>query len=205
MTPKKPIAIDPQKSAARCVFLDRDGVLIRDIHLLTRPDQIEILPGVPEALARLASVGFQLVVVSNQAVVARGLCGTTEVALVHDYLAGQLAAEGARIDAWYFCPHHPEATLAEYRTVCNCRKPEPGMLQAAARERQLDLSTSFLVGDRPTDVVAGQAAGCRAVFVQTGRHLSPAIRTTRPLPEIVKPEHTCADLSAAADWILRYS
>lgn len=187
----------------RAVFLDRDGVLIEDVDLLTEVEAIRILPGVPAALARLRAAGYRLVVVSNQAVVARGLLTEDQVAALHDEVVHQLTTRGApALDGFYFCPHHPRATLPAYRTVCDCRKPEPGMLRRAAREHGLDLARSVMVGDRITDILAGVAAGCRTVLVQTGKHTAPLIETAAPLETTVPPDHICADLSAAVDWIL---
>src|ERR1041385_3505620 len=112
----------------RAVFLDRDGVLIEDVNLLTRREQIRILPGVPEALERLKQSGFSLIVVSNQTVVARGLASEDEVRESNDSLQKLLIQTGGpSLDGWYFCPHHPNATLTAYRQICDCRKPRPGL------------------------------------------------------------------------------
>lgn len=186
------------------IFLDRDGVLIEDIDLLTRPSELRVLPGVPLALVRLKQAGFCLVVVSNQAVVARGLVKEDEVRQINQALARLvITADGPVLDGYYFCPHHPKATLPAYRTNCDCRKPQPGMLLRAARELDLDLSASFMVGDRITDIIAGARAGCRTILVQTGKHGKPPIETTEPLDVSVKPDHICSSLSEAADWILQ--
>jgi D-glycero-D-manno-heptose 1,7-bisphosphate phosphatase len=185
------------------VFLDRDGVLIEDVDWLTRVDQLRILPGVPVALKRLREAGFQLVVITNQAVVARGLASEADVEKINDHLDSLIQAAGAPpLDAIYFCPHHPNATLPAYRVVCDCRKPAPGMLVRAAREHDLALPSSFVVGDRLTDILAGVRAGCRTVLVQTGKHTEPLIETGETVSTPVHPDHTGADLPAAADWIL---
>ena len=185
------------------VFLDRDGVLVEDSDLIIRPEQFRVLPAVPDALARLRRAGFALVVVSNQAVVARGLATEEDVRRLNQHLEGWLVEAGApRLEGWYFCPHHPSATLPAYRLDCDCRKPRPGMLRQAARDLRLDLNASFMVGDRWTDVAAGVRAGCRTVLVQTGRHTAPPIETAEPIDPSIKLEFVCADLAAAADWIL---
>ncbi len=187
----------------RAVFLDRDGVLVEDTHLLTRAEELRVLPGVAEGLRRLGSAGFALVVVTNQAVVARGLVTERDIDGIHRHLEQLLREAGAPgIDGWFVCPHHPDATLEAYRVACDCRKPAPGLLLRAARELALDLERSFLVGDRPTDIAAGRRAGCRTVLVQTGMHDRPPIRTVEPLDPAIRPDHVCADLPAAADWIL---
>lgn len=185
------------------IFLDRDGVIIEDVHLLTEPDRIRILDKVPEALIRLHRAGFALIVVSNQTVVSRGLMTERGVLDLHAQIEALLErAEGPHLDAFYFCPHHPAATLPIYRVACECRKPRPGLFLQAARDHHLDLSASFAVGDRMTDIVAGAEAGCRTVLVRTGKHQAPPIQLVEPLNESVKPDHICADLEAAAEWIL---
>jgi len=187
----------------RAVFLDRDGVLVEDVDLLVRPEQLRVLPGVPAALAALAGARFALVVVSNQTVVARGLASEQEVAAVNDELARRLVAAGAPpLDGAFVCPHHPNATVAAYRLDCECRKPRPGLLVRAADELGLDLAASYLVGDRPSDVAAGALAGCTTVLVRSGRHEEPPIESTLALDAPPVPDHACDDLPAAARWIL---
>jgi D-glycero-D-manno-heptose 1,7-bisphosphate phosphatase len=186
------------------VFLDRDGVLIEDAHLLVRWEDARILPGVPAALKALRDGGFRLVVISNQAVVARGLATEAEVEAIHNTLNRVLLEKGGvAIERYYFCPHHPQANVPAYRTVCDCRKPEPGLFLRAAKELRLDLTSSFAVGDRPSDILAGRRAGCRTVWVQSGRHLDPPIQSTVPMGNPPEPDRVCADLPGAADWILR--
>jgi D-glycero-D-manno-heptose 1,7-bisphosphate phosphatase len=185
------------------VFLDRDGVLIEDVDLLISAEQVRILPGVPAALALLRAAGYKLIVVSNQTVVARGLASEKQVQEINDFVAAKLQETGApAIDAWFFCPHHPNATLAKYRVNCDCRKPKPGMLFQAKAKHDLDLSRSFMIGDRITDIIAGFRAGCRSILVQTGKHLESPIKTSDPLDHSVVPDFSCANLDAAAKWIL---
>lgn len=184
------------------VFLDRDGVLVEDVDLLVQREDVRLLEGVPNALNLLKQAGFSLVVVSNQTVVARGLATETEVRDLNDHLQQMIEqAGGPRLDGWYFCPHHPKANLPTYRTDCECRKPRPGMLLRAARELDLDLSASFMVGDRITDIIAGASAGCRTVLVQTGKHLEPPIETIGLLDTSILPDYACANLLAASRWI----
>jgi len=185
------------------IFLDRDGVLIEDVDLLTNPDDIRILEGVPQALRSLKEAGFRLIVISNQTVVARGLVTEQEVYAIHAKVECLLDQTGApRLDGFYFCPHHPNATLPAYRIACECRKPRPGLLLQAAREHNLNLVASFIVGDRITDIIAGASVGCRTVLVQTGKHQAPPIETVEPLDRSIQPDHTCANLGEAARWIL---
>jgi D-glycero-D-manno-heptose 1,7-bisphosphate phosphatase len=154
------------------LFLDRDGVLIDEVQYLSRPDQVRLVPGAAAAVGRAARNGWKVVVVTNQSGVARGLLPEERLADIHAELARQLAAESARMDGIYYCPHHPTAGVGEYLRDCDCRKPRPGMLQAAARDFGIDLGRSVLVGDRRTDLEAGLAAGCRVVLVRTGYGLN---------------------------------
>ncbi len=188
--------------SSKAVFLDRDGVLIRDVHLLTRPEQVELFPCVPEALRRLDQAGFVMVVVTNQPVVARGLVSEAEVEAIHRFIArrlGELARPAP--EAFYFCPHHPRATLARYRRACSCRKPAPGMLLQAAADLDLELARSFMIGDRMSDVAAGRFAGCRTVLLETGKHAEAPIESAVPMPPDLWPDHRCRDLGRALDWI----
>ena len=186
----------------RAVFLDRDGVIIEDVNVLTDSRQVRLLPEVPEALIRLRRAGFQLLVVTNQPVVARGLISESDLLGIHAAIQRLLRATGADLDAAYFCPHHPNATLPEYRRACECRKPKPGMLLQAAREHMIDLGSSFMVGDRMSDIVAGAQAGCRTVLVKSAKHLDPPIQGAENMDPSIHPDFTCPNLSSAAEWIL---
>lgn len=185
------------------VFLDRDGVLVEDIDLTADAERMRLIPGAADGMRALQRAGLHLVLVTNQTVVARGLATEKEVEGLHERLDSMLvAAGGPALDAAYFCPHHPEATLERYRAVCDCRKPRPGLLRRAASDHDLDLARSFLVGDRMTDIAAGAAAGCRTVLVESGRHEDPSIVTVEPLPDALRPDHVSPDLAAAAEWIV---
>lgn len=185
------------------VFLDRDGVIIEDVDLLTQPSEVRLFKDAPQAIQKLKQAGFKVVVVSNQTVVARGLATEEEVVEINNYIQTLLVqAGGNRIDTFYVCPHHPNATLPAYRVVCECRKPRPGMLLQAAQEHNLNLEASFMVGDRITDIIAGMKAGCRTIMVQTGMHEAKPIETSDPLDTSVRPDFVCTDLGQAATWIL---
>lgn len=140
----------------RALLLDRDGTIIVDVGYPRDPDAVSLLPGAAEALREASSRGWALVVVSNQSGVARGLVTPDEAGRVQERVAAQLAAAGVRLDGAYFCFHGPDAG-------CRCRKPEPGMLEAAAADLGLELGASVMVGDKPSDVEAGRRAGCATV------------------------------------------
>jgi len=150
------------------VFLDRDGVVIEEVHYLADPSQVRLLPGAAEAIARLNCLGIPVIVATNQAGVAHGLFPEPRVAAVHGRLDELLAGHDAHVDRYDYCPHHPAAKVPQYRRVCECRKPSPGMLIHAARECGIDLRRSFLVGDKLSDLEAGRRAGCRVLLVRTG-------------------------------------
>ena len=152
----------------RAVFLDRDGTLNREVDFLADPAQLELLPGVAEGLARLAEDQWRLCVVTNQSGVARGLVSEADLAEIHTRLRKLLSRKGAHLDWIGHCPHHPDHGPAGLRRVCDCRKPEPGLLQRAAVELDIDLTRSWMVGDSARDLEAGRAAGCQSILVGTG-------------------------------------
>jgi D-glycero-D-manno-heptose 1,7-bisphosphate phosphatase len=150
------------------VFLDRDGTLIEEVHYLSSPEQVRLIPGAAEAVRRVNEAGVLVVVVTNQAGVARGYFPESRVAEVHAHLSALLAERGAKIDAYYHCPHHPTEGVGAYRVACDCRKPKPGLLLTAAREMGIDLARSWMIGDKLCDAKAGEAAGCHTLLVRTG-------------------------------------
>jgi D-glycero-D-manno-heptose 1,7-bisphosphate phosphatase len=150
------------------IFLDRDGVVIEERGYLSAPDMVCLLPGVAETIALLNRVGWRVVIVTNQSGIARGLLTPSALERIHHRLQHLLWCYGARVDGIYVCPHHPEAEIDFYRQQCSCRKPQPGLLLQAAEELHLDLSQSWMIGDRVSDLQAGSAVGCRTVLVRTG-------------------------------------
>ena len=146
----------------KAAFLDRDGVINRkaptEDEYITRWEEMHIIPGVVEAIALLNRAGFRVIVVSNQRCVAKGLVTTSELDAMHQRMCRELGAVGAKIDGIYYCPH-------EEQPPCSCRKPEPGMLFAAADEHQVDLTSSWMIGDSEEDVLAGRSAGCRTARI----------------------------------------
>lgn len=159
---------DAMDASAPALFLDRDGTIIEEVNYLQSPEQVRLLPGVGHAIHRINQLGVPVIVVTNQAGVARGLFTLHDVDRVHAHLAALLQSENAVVNAFYICPHHPTAGSGEWRTQCECRKPRPGMLLRAAAERNLDLRQSVMIGDKLIDLQAGAAAGCETVLVRTG-------------------------------------
>jgi len=154
----------------RAVFLDRDGVITQEPpYYAHKLSQLELLPKSADAIRLLNENGFLVVVACNQAGIARGYYQEEDAILFNQAMKDNLAREGARIDAVYYCPHHPQAKIERYRMNCNCRKPEPGMLIRAGKELDLDLKQSFMVGDKLSDMETGKRAGCKTIMVKTGQ------------------------------------
>lgn len=147
------------------VFLDRDGVISKEVDLLCKPERLELIEGAGEAIRYINGKGYLAIVVTNQPVIARNLCSLEELDFIHAKLETLLGHERAYVNAIYYCPHHPDSGYPEerkeYKIKCDCRKPAPGMLLKAADDWNIDLSQSFMIGDRPSDVKAGENAGCK--------------------------------------------
>lgn len=152
----------------KIVFLDRDGTINQEVKYLHRPEDLIILPGAASSLRRLKEQGYKLVVVTNQAGVARGYYTEEQVKLLHQHLNHLLTKEGAGIDHYFYCPHHPEHGTAEYRKNCHCRKPETGMFSMAEKYYEVDKAGSFMIGDKLTDTIAGKRYGVKSILVGTG-------------------------------------
>ena len=149
----------------RAIFLDRDGTLNKEVNFLTNIDDLELLPGAAEAVKKINQAGYLAIVITNQPVIARGEVTLQQLNEIHAKLETLLGREGAYIDGLYFCPHHPdkgfEGERPEYKRDCECRKPKAGMVLQAARDFNIDLSASYMIGDRDKDVECGQAAGLK--------------------------------------------
>lgn len=156
------------KSGHKAVFLDRDGTIIRQVELMHSVAELRLLSGVARAINALNKIGFLVVIVTNQPVVARGIVGPEEIDKIHAVLIERLGGKGAHIDGVYFCPHHPEATMSKYRLRCRCRKPEPGMILKGLKNLNINPKKSFMIGDALIDVVAGKKAGLKTILVKTG-------------------------------------
>lgn len=159
----------------RAVFLDRDGVInplvyhaeFGTVDSPANPDEFVLLPGVGSALSRIRSEGYLTILISNQPGIAKGKTSKRQLDAITEKMLLELAGEGGRLDGIYYCLHHPEAAVSEFRVQCDCRKPRPGLLLRAAQEHDIDLGESFMVGDGVGDIVAGQAAGLTTIFVSS--------------------------------------
>jgi D-glycero-D-manno-heptose 1,7-bisphosphate phosphatase len=151
--------------AQAAVFLDRDGTMIRDVGYLYREDQLEILPGVPEGLRLLRDKGYKIVVVTNQSVIARGRLTEAVLGEIHGELLRRLARAGAQVDSVYYCPHHPSEGFAPYKMVCDCRKPNIGLVRRAAAELGLVVEQSYVIGDQCTDMELAARIGAKGILI----------------------------------------
>ena len=183
----------------RAVFLDRDGTLIEHYDYLTDPAQVKLLPNAPRALRRLKDRGFLLVVITNQSAIARGMLTEQKLGDIHARLKSLLAEQGVYLDGIYYCPYHPDAPVARYRRESELRKPAPGMLFAAARELDIDLEQSWIVGDDDRYIQAGRNAGCRTILIDS--------HSTSPLVQrgAAQADYRAVNLVEAANCIIRYT
>jgi D-glycero-D-manno-heptose 1,7-bisphosphate phosphatase len=185
----------------RAVFLDRDGTLVEEAGYLDRLERLVFFPYSVDAVRLLNRTDLAVVIVTNQAGIARGIFKETFVAEAHRHITERLAAGGARVDAFYYCPHHPEAVIERYRQTCDCRKPQPGLLKRAAADLDLALDQSFVIGDRWHDLEAGQRVGARGVLVRTGYGKT---EEAAPQPS-VRPAAIVNNVMEGVSWILRAS
>lgn len=190
----------------QAVFLDRDGVINELVYyeeqgVIDSPfsaEQLRLFPWVGEAIGRLSRAGYEVVVVSNQPGIAKGRFSSETFRGIRERMREELAKQGASVDAEYYCLHHPDAVVESLRANCGCRKPEPGLLLQAAREANIDLRRSWMIGDGLTDVEAGKRAGCRTVLLGKMR-----CDLCRVMDEKdARPDSIAADLLEAASFIL---
>ncbi len=187
---------EKKKSA---IFLDRDGTINVDADYLSHPDQLELLEGSAEAVREINTLGLLAVVITNQSGVARGYFDEEAVAAVNRKLSHLLAAEGASIDAFYYCPHHPEKGIDPYRVECLCRKPATGMVDSASEELNIEPAKSYMIGDKAVDMELARKSGMKGILVKTGygkKTLSSIENGEAP-----RPDFTAEDLLHAVSWI----
>ena len=179
------------------VFLDRDGTIIEDVGYLRRLEQVVFFPWSIDAIRALNRAGLPVVLITNQSGIARGLLTEALVDETHRFIADRLAAGGASIDGYYYCPHHPHGKVEPYARECDCRKPGCGMIHRAAADLGLDPTRSFVVGDTWLDVGAGRSAGARTILLRQ-RDAAPAA------PPGLEADAIVDNLAAAASWILTH-
>lgn len=182
----------------RAAFLDRDGTIIEEVGYLDRPERVAFYPWTIDAVRALNRAGLAVVMVTNQSGVARGFFTEAVVGDVHRHMAAMLAAGGARIDAYYYCPHHPDGKVEGYTQGCDCRKPGRGLVDRAVRELGVDPARSFVVGDRWIDVALGRAVGAETVLVRTGY----GITEEQKRPRDLTADAIVDNLIAATSWML---
>ena len=183
--------------AHKAIFLDRDNTIISDPGYINDPAQVKLLDGAAESIIQLRKMGYKIIVVSNQAGVARGIIPENALAKIHERLTQLLAEKDAHLDNIYYCPYHPEGAIKKYRKESNMRKPAPGMLLAAAEEMDIDLSLSWMIGDAYSDVGAGVAAGCKTILLRT--------HSNRPIPALddPKPDYEAINVKEAVNIVKR--
>jgi D,D-heptose 1,7-bisphosphate phosphatase len=191
-----------KKNAA--VFLDRDGTINEEVGYLDRAEKLRMIPAAFEAIRLINQSGMKAVVVSNQAGVAKGLFTESFVHEINNLIQNILLTKDARIDAFYFCPHHPTEGIEPYRKICNCRKPAAGLLHQAAADWDIDLAKSYLIGDRLRDIETAHRAGAKGVLVATGYGLDALQNSGQDEQnEMNKPDHSAKDILEAVRWILK--
>jgi len=183
----------------RAVFLDRDGTIIEDVGYPHECSKIKFLPRVSKAIKLLNENGFKVIVITNQAGVARGYFTEETVREINRYIQESLAKQGAFIDMIYYCPHHIEGIIEEYSKECYCRKPNPGMIEQAVHEFGIDLKNSFIIGDKISDIEAGQRAGCKTILLAGEEPLNNERKIT------LISEHAAPDLYEAVKWLVKFS
>jgi D,D-heptose 1,7-bisphosphate phosphatase len=182
----------------KAIFLDRDGVINEEISFIAKPEDLKLYDFTPSAIRKINESDYKAIVITNQSVIARNLCTLEELQVIHNKLATELGYNRARLDALYYCPHHPDRGYpderSEYKVDCLCRKPKPGLFFQAANDFNLNLSASFMIGDNGRDVEAGKNAGCVTVGVRTGY----ALKKTK-----YDPDFFFENLEEAVDYIIR--
>ena len=181
------------------VFLDKDGTLLEDVPYNVEPEKMRPAAGVMEGLRRLADTGMPLIVVSNQSGLAMGKFDEAGLEPMLHRLREMFREAGAELAGFHYCPHHPAALVDAYRVVCGCRKPSSGLFHIAARQHEVDLSRSWMVGDILDDIEAGRKAGCRSILIDNGNE-------TEWLPGTWRiPDHTVGDFAQAAEVVTEHA
>lgn len=174
----------------KAVFLDRDGTIAEDVHYCRRPEDFKILPAVPKAIRLLNRHGFEVVIITNQSGIARGYLTEETLAQIHKKMEDELAKHNARVDAIYYCPHHPDEE-------CECRKPKTALFHKAAKELLIDFTESYVIGDMEEDISAGKAIACKTILVTTGPNSAGKLSRGK------EAHYIAGNLYEAAKWIVK--
>ena len=183
----------------RCVFIDRDGTINREVNYLHKIEDLEILPGVAEGIEKLNKSGFTVIILTNQSGIARGYYGIDDMNNINNEIIRRLEKNEAKIDAIYFCPHHPNGKVSEFTKKCNCRKPEPGLYLEAANDFDIDFKNSYAIGDKIRDLEPAKKLGGRGILVKTG-HGKKELQEKEKWG--VTPDYIADDLLEAVQWLL---
>lgn len=182
----------------RAVFIDRDGTLIKDIPYNSNPSLITLEYYAAEMLQILKQRNFLNIIISNQSGIAKGFFTADDVNKMHEEIQQKLLADNVQLDAFYFCPHFSEGAIKEFAIDCECRKPKPGLLYKASQDLNIDLKSSWMIGDILNDVEAGNAAGCKTILIENGNETEWIINPER------KPTYIAKDLEQTTKFILKH-
>lgn len=185
------------------IFLDRDGTINEEVNYLHRPEDLKLLPGAAEAISRFNQAGFWVIVITNQAGIGRGYYTEKDLEILNQYLNQVLAEKNAHIDGFYFCPHHPEHGIGEYKKTCDCRKPGIGMFLQAERDFAMEKSHSYMIGDKLIDTQAGHNFGVSSILVGTGYGKEIFENQCQGRRTAKDYEYYAENLMEAADWIFK--
>lgn len=185
----------------RAVFVDRDGVISEEVGYLGDRDHLRLIPHAAEAVKLVNQSGLKIIAITNQSGVARGYFSEEMLGDIHRKMEMLLSDQGAFLDGIYYCPHHPEGTVEAYRMECDCRKPAAGLLIQAAKEHAIDVSSSYLVGDKHTDIECAHRAGARGILVLTGYGRDELKKINSGAS--AQPHYVAADLLDAVQWIIK--
>ncbi len=182
----------------KAVFLDRDGTIVEDVGYLSSPEQIKFIPGSIDAIKSLNQSGFKVIVISNQSGIARGHFTEDMLQTIDKIIHRGLLHGGAHIDAHYYCPHHPEQGVYPYQQECECRKPNTGLIKKATEKFNVDPNSSFMIGDKTTDIELGKRSGLKTALVKTGYG-------QKQIEHAKEPDKIAENLAEAVKWVLSTS
>lgn len=191
-----------EPSKHRAVFIDRDGTLNVEKDYVFKIADFEFIEGAIEAIRLLNDNYFKVVVISNQSGIARGFYTPNDVHILHDHIERELRKQKAHIDAFFYCPHHPEGSIDEFRRVCDCRKPNPGMVLQAQEKLNLDLARSYVIGDNLSDIKLKEKVPMKGILVKTG-HGEETIKILKN--ELTQPDRIEENLLESVRYIIRHS